>query len=286
MELGDTFSMLLAESAKKHHWKGAGPLSLKLYLTGKATFKVDDRSYIIDEQSYLVLNKSEPYEVIIDEEKEAEAFCIFFQRNLLSEYLRSHKLSNTELLDQPVSSNNKSFEFSQHTFRRNHIIDSKIYELKSAVNVNVDSLSLEILLQDILQELVNTNHVLKEKEQRLDFVKKTTREELIKRLLTARDFIHAYYQKSITLDDIAKASCLSANHMLRTFKQAFGQTPNRYIMKLRIEKAKNLLTTYPDRSISKICIDCGFESVGYFSSLFKRYTGVPPSRYRSGHPGK
>lgn len=274
-------SLVLDSSSKEHYWQGAGPLSLKLYLSGKATFKVSNRKYIIDEQSYLVLNEGEPYEVIINEETEVEAFCLFFRQNLISDYVRSQKLSDTELMGQPFPEERTEIEFCPHTFKRDEDFNLKIHALKRAIDVNVNALCKETLLQDIIQSLVNRNHLVRQKEQRLDFVKKSTRQELIRRLLTARDFIHGSYQDQITLEDIAQASCLSVNHMLRTFKQAFRQTPNQYIQKLRIEKAKQFLVQNPEWSITKICYECGFKSLGYFSSLFKRYKGTSPSDYRS-----
>lgn len=280
MEWGEQTSLVLDSSSKKHYWRGSGPLSLKFYLSGKATFKVGNRKYIIDEQSYLVLNDGEPYEVIINEETDVEAFCLFFRQNLISDYARSQNVSDTELLGQPFQGECTEIEFCPHTFKRDEEFNLKIHALKRAMDANVNALCKETLLQDIIQSLVNRNHSVREKEQRLDFVKKSTRDELITRLLTARDFIHGSYQDQITLGDIAQTACLSVNHLLRTFKQAFRQTPNQYIQKLRIEKAKHFLIRNPQWSITKICFECGFKSLGYFSSLFKRSTGITPTAYR------
>ncbi len=281
MELGEQTSLVLASSSKEHYWQGAGPFSLKFYLSGKAKFRVGNRNYTIDEQSYLVLNNGEPYEVIINEDTEVEAFCLFFRQNLISDYVRSQNLSDGELLSKPFPGDCAEVEFYPHTFKRDEDFNLKIHALQRAMDADVNTLFKETLLQDIFRSLVNRNNSVREKEQRLDFVKKSTREELIKRLLAARDFIHGSYRDQISLEDIAQMSCLSVNHLLRTFKQAFRQTPNQYIQKLRIKKAKHFLVQNPEWSITKVCFECGFKSLGYFSTLFKRCTGTSPSDYRS-----
>lgn len=280
-KLGQSNSLILANAAKRHHWIGAGPLSLKLYLSGQATFTVSNRSYTIDEQSYLIVNDGEPYEVIIDEDREVKAFCIFFQRNLLSEQKRSAEYSDSELLDTPFLEELTDSEFCQHTFRRDEKLDSIIHSLHTAVKAEADVLTLDAKIRELLTRILIDNYSIHNKERRLQFAKKSTREELIKRLLTARDYMHATYRQQITLDDIAKEACLSVSHFIRTFKQAFHQTPNRYIMRLRMDKARKLLEYHPDLSITSICFECGFESVGYFSSLFKRTSGTSPTEYRS-----
>jgi AraC family transcriptional regulator len=72
---------------------------------------------------------------------------------------------------------------------------------------------------------------------------------------------------------------LSPNHLLRMFKQAFGQTPHQYLTARRLERARHLLA-HTDQPVTEICLSVGFASLGAFSWLFHRRVGVSPAEYR------
>jgi AraC-like DNA-binding protein len=106
-----------------------------------------------------------------------------------------------------------------------------------------------------------------------------TRAELYRRLHLARDYIDATCAGPLTLADLARTAGLSPNHLLRTFRQLFHQTPYQYVTARRLELARRLLAE-TERPISEICLAVGFESLGSFSWLFRRKVGVAPSEYR------
>ena len=72
---------------------------------------------------------------------------------------------------------------------------------------------------------------------------------------------------------------MSPYHFSRVFTQTFRETPNRFVTRLRVEKAKKLLIT-EDFSISKICEIVGYSSISSFSSRFSKEVGMSPSQYR------
>jgi AraC-like DNA-binding protein len=98
-------------------------------------------------------------------------------------------------------------------------------------------------------------------------------------LCRAKDFIRDAFAESIELEDVALEADLSAWHLLRRFRQAFGETPHEFLTRLRIEKAKELLTL-SDRPVTEICFDVGFSSLGSFSTLFAKKVGVSPLGFR------
>ncbi|MEL6180588.1 MAG: AraC family transcriptional regulator, partial [Myxococcota bacterium] len=100
------------------------------------------------------------------------------------------------------------------------------------------------------------------------------------RLLRAKAFIDAHYQHPLNLDRVARCALMSRYHFLRSFRRAFGQTPHQYLTTQRLGQARKLLRE-TDRSITSICFEVGFQSLGSFSSLFHRHIGHPPSRYRA-----
>jgi AraC-like DNA-binding protein len=99
------------------------------------------------------------------------------------------------------------------------------------------------------------------------------------RLCRARDLIRDYSAETVTLMDCAEEAGLSPWHLLREFRVAFGETPKEFQTRLRLERAKNLLTV-TDRSVTEVCFDVGFSSLGTFSVLFKRHLGTSPKVFR------
>jgi AraC-like DNA-binding protein len=104
--------------------------------------------------------------------------------------------------------------------------------------------------------------------------------DIYRRLLRARRFIDQHYSMPLDLDRISAEACLSRFHFLRLFKQAFNRTPHRYLTERRIQKAKKLLAA-GELSVTNVCFEVGFESLGSFSSLFHKQVGQTPIDYRS-----
>jgi AraC-like DNA-binding protein len=104
------------------------------------------------------------------------------------------------------------------------------------------------------------------------------RDDSFRRLLRARDAIHARYAQSLRLEDLAREAALSPFHFLRLFRSAFGETPHQYLTRVRIEAAKRLLLA--DAPVTDVCFDVGFQSLGSFSALFAKRVGSPPSAFR------
>src|SRR5215471_11863213 len=108
--------------------------------------------------------------------------------------------------------------------------------------------------------------------------------ELLKRLCRARDVLRDWQDEPIPVSQVAEASGLTQFHFIRLFKAVFGETPHQYRSRAQIEKAKHLLIL-TDRSVTEVCMEVGFSSLGSFSTLFRRRTGLSPAefqrRYRS-----
>ncbi len=83
-----------------------------------------------------------------------------------------------------------------------------------------------------------------------------------------------------SLDRLAALANLSPYYFLRLFKTTLKETPHRFVARVRIEAAKNLLAG-KERSVTEICFMVGFESLGSFSRLFHKATGWTPSIYRA-----
>jgi AraC family transcriptional regulator len=102
-----------------------------------------------------------------------------------------------------------------------------------------------------------------------------------RRLQRAIDYIHAHLIGDVRLGDIATAAGLSVFHFARTFKKTTGLTPHAYLMKARVERAKELLLEY-DKTLVEIASETGFSDQSHMSRVFRRFTGATPSEFRDG----
>jgi AraC-like DNA-binding protein len=102
-------------------------------------------------------------------------------------------------------------------------------------------------------------------------------------LLRAKDLIDARYREPLDVPALARAAHLSPAHFSREFRRAFGETPHRYLLTRRMERAASLLLS-TDRSIADICFMVGLQSVGSFTTSFRRTYGRTPTEYRAAYP--
>ena len=109
------------------------------------------------------------------------------------------------------------------------------------------------------------------------------RERLARQLLRARDLVDARYFDELTVADMAAAATMSPSHFSRRFRHTFGESPHQYLLTRRLERAAALLRT-SDRSVTDICFAVGWNSVGSFTTSFRRVFGLTPLAYRSSFP--
>jgi AraC-like DNA-binding protein len=102
-------------------------------------------------------------------------------------------------------------------------------------------------------------------------------------LLRAKDLADARYREPLDVKTLAQAARLSPAHFSREFRREFGESPHRYLLTRRLERAAALLRT-TDRSVADICLTVGLRSIGSFTTSFRRTYGMTPTEYRAAHP--
>ena len=107
-------------------------------------------------------------------------------------------------------------------------------------------------------------------------------EDFNRRLLRARDAMDRAYAEPLDVASVAAVAHVSEAHFIRSFRSVFGETPHRYLQRRRVERSMFLLRE-TTRSITDICFDVGFMSLGTFSRTFREIVGETPSAYRDGH---
>lgn len=101
-------------------------------------------------------------------------------------------------------------------------------------------------------------------------------------MLRARDRMDRTYADPLDIPALASAAGCSPAHFIRTFKAVFGETPHRYLQRRRVERATHLLRA--GTSVTDVCFDVGFNSLGTFSRTFAAIVGVSPSVYQRRSP--
>src|SRR5882757_4098551 len=99
-------------------------------------------------------------------------------------------------------------------------------------------------------------------------------------MLRARDAMDRTYSEPLDIPSLAAIAHVSQAHFIRTFRATFGETPHRYLQRRRVERAMFLLRD-TDRTVTEICLEVGFTSLGTFSRTFRDIVGESPTDYRT-----
>ena len=260
-----------------------GPLSLKTVRSGCEINEVGRARFAVTPSRYLLLNDQQRHAHAVKDD--AEVFLVMFRSGLAAEVSASLTTPTEKLLDNPEVTG-KPLEFFERTYPNDAVLTSLLNKLqKRLCEVDFRDLRegqsvLETLFHPILEHLLHLHYDIYKEVEKLPAVRYATRVETYRRLWRARDFIEASFLEPINLARIAEAAELSPHHLLRLFKRVYGETPHQFVTKRRLEHARFLLT-YTDRSVTDICFDIGFESLGSFSTLFRTRIGVSPAHYRA-----
>ncbi len=102
------------------------------------------------------------------------------------------------------------------------------------------------------------------------------------RIRRAVEYLHAHYDEAMTVETCARLCALSRHHFIRVFREQTGLSPYAYLTQVRMREAAQLLedTQIP---VSQVARRCGYEDELYFSRLFRKKTGMAPTKYRKLH---
>jgi AraC-like DNA-binding protein len=235
----------------RRHWVRdfPGPLSIKTVERGSGVWTTAEGRFRVDESSFLVLNEGQPYSLEIESRVPVETCCVFFERGFLG----------------PAQ------EFPTRLSAPDARILPRLRILFRAQPEEDVEDQLVALAADV-QEWIRK---ARGERMRAPGKRRSTREEVHRRVERAREYLHARYRENVSLDEMARVACLSPYHFHRAFTQVLGETPRQYRTRLRLERARQLLAR-GGMPVTQVCLDSGFESLGSFSSLYRRRFGRSP----------
>lgn len=260
--------------------KLSGRYALHIVFAGEADYLIEKRHVTLVPGSFIFLNPDTCYSQRIDSATEVDVMTIFFEPDFI------RKFEQSTLFAEYLSP-----DFVEKMKQRPARLLESIYSLAGNIKFNVLQLirymedeAYSPLLNDYLNHTLLDYYDLYEseivkREASLQFLNGSTKTEILKRLSVARDYMISNYKKRIQLDEIAQAACLSVNHLLRTFKQAYQQSPHQFLTRIRLQQAKYLLknTNYP---VGEIVDIVGFECPSSFIRLFRNSFNMTPGQYR------
>jgi len=279
--LGKQNAILSGSGTQYHVRDFEGSLSIKSVISGSAVWETPpNRRYELHENTYLILNDRQHYRMTIDSARPVTTFCVFFERGFVEDVFRSKAAPASALLDEPDVSHARELGFIERIEAQRGPLRRELQRLKQRLASG--RLSTEGCTDDVYrlaQRLLADHCQTALLASRLPAVRRGTREELFRRVLRGRDFLLSRLSESVSLKEVARAACLSPFHFHRAFQAAFSETPHQHATRHRLERARRLLRE-TDRSITEICLEAGFESLGSFSTLFRRTYGASPRQYR------
>lgn len=264
---------------QKSYTETTGNFSIRFVFSGNETCSIGRRQLSIHTDSFIILNKGTQFTSNIDPRLPVNVFSIEFDDDFLSDFNKKFLRHDKAMLFDSDTLTNKLRE--------------TIYPFKGDMKLNISLLKNHLdrgqgdneLINEYLQRcLYNCYRVYHEeilqKAKQLNFLHPATRIEILRRLNLAKEFLYANYNKSVNLENLANHACLSVNHLLRTFKLVYNQSPHQFLIQLRLQRAQLLLTKteYP---VYEIVNMVGFKCTSSFIRLFRTRYKTTPLKYRN-----
>ncbi|WP_316813827.1 AraC family transcriptional regulator [Pedobacter heparinus] len=258
-----------------------GKYAFNAVFNGEVNYAIEKRQLTLVPGSFIFLNHDTCYSKKIDSAVEVSTLSVLFDPEFVRDFEYAYYTETETLLDNPTGFKQRQPRFIESIYPLQGDIKYNLQHLSRHIeNGTDDQLLLNEYLYHCLINYYNLYHSeIVSREASLKFLSCSTKTEILRRLSIARDYMISNYNKNIRLDDIAQTACLSVNHLLRTFKQAYQQSPHQFLTKIRLQQAKHLLknTDYP---INEIVDILGFECPSSFIRLFRNSFNVTPGQYR------
>ena len=253
-----------------------GPLTIFSNISGTSNVAVDKKRVLVKDDFFFLSNQGQRYTLEIDGETPTETFNIHFGEYFADQVLQSLK-SPSHLLDNTFQKSTQRVEF--HNSLQPHDIHTKQILQTIKLHGESNSMLLEELLVDLLRTILRQDSQLKKIANGLPVIKHSTRREILQRMLNATDYIYAFYDQPLSLEELAAVACLSKFHFLRLFKIAFGKTPYQFINDVRICRAMDLLK-HSSLDVHEVAARIGFQNSSSFSRAFFQNAGMYPAIFK------
>ncbi len=254
-------------------------LSVKWVVTGSALYRTPQGRHLVTPDSFLVLNHGQLYAMEFEGRQQTETLCPFFQEGFLGRVADARRRSTAEQLDD-IEARAPGMGFVERLYPLTGPLARALARIRSGVQSgDASGPWLEDRFVTLAAALLDLGGCVRREIETFPGLRPATREELYRRLHRGRDFLDSSYARPVNVAMAADAANMSPYHFHHMFQRAFRQTPNRFLQERRLDAARRLLLA-TDSDVTSICLDVGFQSLGSFSSLFRRRYGFSPRDFR------
>lgn len=236
-------------------------IEIAYIISGKSIFNIDDKQYEVKEGDLVIINPYQNHSGLITEpENPSVEFFIGFTDFQFENMEKNTLFKNYYPVISTSPSTRKYFL---------NLIDAIIHENSQ------NKFGKYFMLKTYLVQFILL--VVREKNNEIDFSNETAKAKVSKEI---SEYFHKHYSEKISLEQIAKNMYLSPFYISKIFKEEIGDTPINYLIKIRLEHAKELLLNHQNLNIKQISSIVGYEDAYYFSKLFKKYYGASPAEFK------
>jgi AraC family transcriptional regulator len=261
-------------SGKYHYPNHITPYLLVANFRSTGHYRLNGRATHINEQFFYFLNAGNQLEIDFKGREPLETMLVLWSRQSVNRVAGLRLKTTEELLDNGPEEVSAEFNMPAIPLAYNDAINRCLH----AVKRGLDQAEPDAVLIELLDAVWALSETGKASLARMNCKRSSTREELYRRLFQAELFMRENIAEPVTLDDIAKAACMNKFHFLAAFKKSHGVSPHQWLVRLKMEYARELLRS-GKYGVAEACGRTGFESPSTFSHLFKRMFGHPPSKF-------
>ena len=256
-----------------------GNFRIRFVFSGNETCSIGRRQLSLHTDSFIILNKGTQFTSTSDPRLPVNVLSVEFDEEFLKEFSAKFFKGKKDGL---LSAEQQVLQLRETIYPLKTDLKLNINRLKSLIeDEDADEILINELLQRCLQNCCRIyNEEITLKAKKLNFLSENTCIEILRRLNLAKEYLYANYDKNVSLESVANYACLSVNHLLRTFKLAYNQSPHQYLIHIRLQRAQLLLakTEYP---VYEIVNMVGFKCTSSFIRLFRSRYQTTPLKYRS-----
>ncbi len=245
--------------------------SIKIPVNGGQEFyNLDRNNYIVKPGSFLLVNNGDLVESIIDSKVNVFGKCIYIDKNFFNNiyhdiihkdyFFERENCSGGRVISGKyfISNNNLGKFLNEFLQRQNEINLNEEWYTELSYNIIVHQLGLSKILS------------------KLKIQNESVKLEIYRRLEIAKSYLIENYNENVSLDSLSKTIGISKFHLIRLFKVVYGNTPYKFLLKIRLNKAFEQLKKNNDLSIEEIALANGFNQRRTFTRSFKKEFGISP----------
>lgn len=253
-------------------------LSIKLGHIGEEHFFIDGQRHSIGPNEYLLVNRHQAFDCYLKSPTPVEGFCLYLGQPVIQEAAALLLRTEESLLDLPDASAEAEPSFLEKVYRTSENELGQYLEWLRPRMASGEGIDFNRVFFDTATVLLRSHWKIQTEMQGIACSRKSTREELYRRLCIARTYIFDHYRQDIQLEELSRVAMLSKYHLLRSYKQAFNITPYQQVLEMRLAQARELVLQ--GGNLENIAQDLGFSDRRSFTKAFKRAYGMAPSHYR------